>query len=828
MRPETTSLQDAEAMCKPYVCIHGHFYQPPRENPWSDMVECQPSASPYHDWNERITRQCYGPNAHARLPGEGGRILALLNNYEYMSFNFGPTLLSWLERFHPRVYLRILEADRAGIARYRGHGNALAQVYNHMIMPLAGRRDKLTQIRWGLTDFTRRFGRPAEGMWLAETAVDTETLDLMAREGVRFTILSPSQAAAVRPLDRDGRLAGPWHEPAGEGLDVSRPYRVILDREEHRHMDVFFYDGALSRAVSYEKALSSGETFLDRIVHAFDRFGDGPRLISVATDGETYGHHFKFGDMALAWLFDRLDAARTPELTNYGLFLERFPPDHEVKLVENSSWSCAHGVERWRSDCGCSVAGTPGWNQAWRGPLREGLTWLSAELARIFETHGGRLLKDPWEARDRYVSLFSEASPALRNRFLDRHQARTLDTRERVHAMKLLESQRMALYMCTSCGWFFDDISGIETVQVLRYAARAIELASRWAEQDLEAGLLVYLARAESNDAARGDGAMVYRREVWPARIDPSRAAAHYALAAAVGGEGPPAPNPFIPPVRPVEDRLRHGPDVWTRSGTVEVEDPATGERIERTFAVTAGLGEAPVCVVGDTDSMPDPHGVAERMGAHGSEHGGPPTDEILLGWAPGARTFGPDDLVPDAVWAMVREGDATVHSSLEEAMPPLAPTLRRLSPLIESAGDTPWGIPGHALPCVAAHEIIAATDPEGDARETDWGYLRRLATLAKDWPLPVNRAALTLRVHEFLRRRMESLASDPGQEGITPIIEVVALTQALGLECDLWEHQNSYYDLQVNDAFFRSLAPSPRARFLELGRRLGFVIEGD
>ncbi|HDR16106.1 MAG TPA: glycoside hydrolase, partial [Desulfobacteraceae bacterium] len=359
-----------------FVCIHGHFYQPPRENPWLDAVPCEPSAAPYHDWNRRITRECYGPNAVARIPGREGGILSLVDNYEYMSFNFGPTLLTWLLRHDPGVYRRILDADRKSIDRYHGHGNAIAQVYNHIIMPLASTRDKRTQIIWGMRDFEHRFGRRPEGMWLAETAVDSETLTLMAGEGIRFTILSPDQAEAVRPLGSKTRRV--WKEIDSGSLDTTKPYRVFPTGGGDRFIDVFFYNGAVSRGVAYEGLLASGEHYLSNIRDAANNGRRGPRLITVATDGESYGHHSKFGDMALAWLFKTLEKTTEMSVINPGAFLERCPPAWEAKIREASSWSCSHGVERWRADCGCNVTGTPGWNQAWRAPLRHGLERLSA------------------------------------------------------------------------------------------------------------------------------------------------------------------------------------------------------------------------------------------------------------------------------------------------------------------------------------------------------------------------------------------------------------------------------------------------------------------
>lgn len=505
-----------------YICIHGHFYQPPRENPWLETVELQDSAAPDHDWNERITRECYAPNAAARILDEAGWILRIVNNYAGISFDFGPTLLSWLEDKAPAVYGTILEADRESRARFSGHGSAMAQAYNHPILPLAVVRDKRTQILWGIRDFERRFGRAPEGMWLPETAVDLESLDIMAEQGIKFTILAPHQAKRIRALPE-----GPWTDVPAGTIDPTRAYDLRLHLG--RRLAIFFYDAPVSRAVAFEGLLSSGDQFVRRLLAAFAGERTGPQLVHIATDGETYGHHHDFGEMALAYALQRLRTSDAARLTNYGEFLERHPPSEEVEIFENTSWSCAHGVERWRSDCGCRTGGDPGWNQAWRAPLREALDWLRDRLAPLFEQAGGRLFKDPWAARDGYIDLVLDRGPDSVRRFFERRAARELGREDRVRALKLLELQRQALLMFTSCGWFFDDLSGIETVQVIRYAGRAIELAAELFNEDLEPLFLEKLGRARSNVAERGDGRRVYREKVKPARAEAGRVAAHYA-----------------------------------------------------------------------------------------------------------------------------------------------------------------------------------------------------------------------------------------------------------------------------------------------------------
>src|SRR5262245_44724829 len=510
-----------------FICIHGHFYQPPRENPWLEAIESQDSAYPYHDWNERITAECYAANARARILDGENRIVAMVNNYASLSFNFGPTLLSWLEAKRPDVYAAIRDADRASAARFSGHGSAIAQPFNHAILPLADARDKTTQVAWGVRDFERRFGRKPEGMWLPETAVDTASLEALAAAGIRFTILWPHQASHVRPVRGDG---GDWVAVPAEGIDPTRPYRVNLP--SGREIAVFFYDGPVSRAVAFDPVLlSRGDHFAERLIGAFDEARGRPEIVHVASDGETYGHHHRHGDMALAYALHTLEQAGQARLTNYGEFLEKHPPTQEVRIVESTSWSCAHGVERWRSDCGCQTNAHPGWTQAWRAPLREGLDALRDALAPLFESGARELLADPWVARDDYVDVILDRSPETLGRFFARHGPRAPKDGDRIRALKLLEMQRHVQLMYTSCGWFFDDIGGIEARQILQYAGRALELAhDLFPGIDLETPFLETLARAKSNVPETGDGRRIYEDSVRPARVSLSRVAAHYGV----------------------------------------------------------------------------------------------------------------------------------------------------------------------------------------------------------------------------------------------------------------------------------------------------------
>ena len=508
---------------KRYICIHGHFYQPPRENPWLEAIELQDSAYPYHDWNERITAECYAANSVSRVLDGENRIIELVNNYSKISFNFGPTLLYWLEAKAPSVYAAILEADRESQKNFSGHGSALAQVYNHMILPLANARDRYSQILWGIRDFERRFKRAPAGMWLPETAIDLQSLEILAELGIRFTILAPHQAGRIRRLG--GRA---WRDVSGGRIDPTQAYEQRLP--SGRRIALFFYDGPISRAVAFEGLLSRGEDFANRLLGAFTDDRDWPQLVHIATDGESYGHHHRFGDMALAYALNYIESNQLAQLTNYGEYLERHPPTHQVEIIEKTSWSCFHGIDRWWSNCGCNSGGHPGWNQAWRTPLRDALDGLRDSLALPFEDRGRELLKDPWAARNDYLSVINDRSTENAERFFDRHALRPLTDADKTTVLKLLELQRHAMLMYTSCGWFFDELSGIETVQVIQFAACAVQLAQELFGDSLESQFVERLALAKSNLPEHGDGRRVYERFVRPAMVDWERVGAHYAI----------------------------------------------------------------------------------------------------------------------------------------------------------------------------------------------------------------------------------------------------------------------------------------------------------
>ncbi|WP_029898907.1 DUF3536 domain-containing protein [Desulfohalovibrio reitneri] len=508
-----------------YICIHGHFYQPPRENPWLEEVELQDSARPFHDWNERITAECYRPNTVSRILDDEHRIKEIVNNFEKMSFNVGPTLLAWMERKAPETLEAIVEADVRSRDRFGGHGSAMAQVYNHMIMPLAGERDRRTQVHWGMEDFRRRFGRDPEGMWLPETAVDLESLDILAEFGVKFTILAPNQVSGVRRLGSDSE----FHDVSGDQADPTTPY--VCKLPSGREIALFVYDGPISRELAFEGLLTSGETFRNRLMGAFTENGrEWPQLVHIATDGETYGHHHRHGEMALSYALRLIEEDPEVGLINYGQYLEEHPPQYEIKIFENSSWSCVHGVERWKSDCGCNSGMHGDWHQKWRKPLRNAMNWLAGEAASIYEEQGPQLLRDPWKARDDYIHVLLDRSPENLDSFLSHHCTREVYGVERVRVLKLLELERYAQLIFTSCGWFFDEISGIETVQVIQYAVRAIQLAQELGAKDLSKKYVGRLSRAPSN--VFSNGAEIYSKLAKPAQVDMHRVCAHYAMSA--------------------------------------------------------------------------------------------------------------------------------------------------------------------------------------------------------------------------------------------------------------------------------------------------------
>jgi alpha-amylase/alpha-mannosidase (GH57 family) len=506
---------------KRHICIHGHFYQPPRENPWLETIETQDSAYPYHDWNERINAECYEPNAVTRILDDKGKITQIVNNYEKINFNFGATLLSWMEEFSPRVYDAIREADKLSVEQRGGHGNAIAQAYNHMIMPLANRHDKITQVVWGIKDFTHRFGRHPEGMWLPETAVDMDTLKILSEHNIKFTILSPRQAKKISPAGHNA-----WEDVSDGSVDTTMPY--LMKFPSGGEINIFFYDGGISHNIAFGDLLNKGENLSHSLLSVADNKRGVHHLIHVATDGETFGHHHKFGEMALAYCLNHIESNNIAKITNYGEYLELFPPTHEVEIIENSSWSCVHGIERWRNNCGCNTGMGHGWTQEWRKPLRQAMDWLRDRLIPVYEGEAPRYFSDPWSVRNDYIQVILDRSHENVDNFLNSHAQRDLTQEEKVRALKLLELERNAMLMYTSCGWFFDEVSGVENIQIMQYASKAIQYATEIQGLSPESEYLNYLKEAPSNKYE--NAAQVYEKFVKPAECDLLRVGAHYCI----------------------------------------------------------------------------------------------------------------------------------------------------------------------------------------------------------------------------------------------------------------------------------------------------------
>jgi alpha-amylase/alpha-mannosidase (GH57 family) len=612
------------SLVKRYACIHGHFYQPPRDNPWTGVVERQPSAGRDHDWNARVARECYVPNGEARVLDAAGRIVDLVDNYEWISFNYGPTLLAWFEKAHPDAYGRLQEADRLSAARLGGHGNAIAQAFHHTILPLSDPRDRRTEIRWGLADFEKRFGRKSEGMWLPECAVDDATLADLAREGVKFVILEPHQADAVRPL-----AGGEWLPADGE-LKTGEPY--LWRGEDGGEVALFFYDGPLSRAVAFERAMSDSRSYAARLAAAVPPAAEDG-LALAATDGESYGHHEPFAEMGLAHLMRYALPERGVVPVNPGWYLATHPPRFEVRLkMGGTSWSCAHGVERWRDDCGCG--GAPDRQQRWRKPLRAALERLRVQLAELFEREAKGLLPDPWAARDGYISLVLDRSDESVSRFLSAHAPAADSGEGRAKALRLLEMQRHSLMMFTSCGWFFDELSRLEPVQILLYAARAVELA-RGFGAELEPGLIADLKLAPSNESF-GDGAGVWEALVVPNVHTQDHVAAHYAVSLLFEDDAPDEIQgrrvDCLRLARRAEDGLA------VAAGRADFLEPATRERWSRCFFAAILPGQRVQAFVCGAD-LPEER--FEALLADAARGG----DSCLL---PPGRLFRLRDLRPD------------------------------------------------------------------------------------------------------------------------------------------------------------------------------------
>jgi alpha-amylase/alpha-mannosidase (GH57 family) len=802
-----------------FICIHGHFYQPPRENAWLESVELQDSAYPYHDWNERITAQCYATMATSRLLDEKGLIREITNNYARISFNFGPTLLTWLERHAPAVYASILTADQESRQRFSGHGAAIAQAYNHMILPLANRRDKETQVVWGIRDFERRFQRQPEGMWLPETAVDVETLDVLAEQGIGFTILSTRQARRIRRL-KDGN----WQEVGGGSVDPSRPYHVQLP--SGRHIAVFFYDDPISRAVAFEGLLADGDRFAHRLMDGFDETRQDTQLVNIATDGESYGHHFHKGNMALAFALDAIESRRLARLTVYGEFLELYPPEWEVEIHENTSWSCAHGIDRWRKGCGCNSGGRPGWRQTWRAPLREALDWLRDALIPSYEGKMTSLGMEPWAARNGYIRVIMEREASAVDAFLAGQTRQVLSAEDKTLALQLLELQRHAMLMYTSCGWFFDDISGLETVQVIQYAGRTLQLAKRAFGNGLEDDFMQRLEKAASNVREHLHGRRVYEKFVRPAMVDLTEVGAHYAMRS-LFEEYPQKATVHCYRVEQAFFRSQQVGRAKLAVGRVSVTSSITLESACLCFGAIHWGDHNINCCIGrcPQEAGPEEAFVEAVFGAFSRAEF--PTTLLALEKAIGASTYSLRDLFRDEqrrILQIVLEANLSnaeaVYRQIYEANAPLLLFLKDLM------------VPApRALAAAAEYQLNASIRRAFESTPFDLAQIRQLLEASAMHGVALDAAFLEIAI----RRRMEEIAEEFRQrpaetDALQQLNAIAGLLPDFPFEINLRSVQNIYHHILRNDApemMKRSRRREKKARhwvdvFLALGEKIG------
>jgi alpha-amylase/alpha-mannosidase (GH57 family) len=803
-----------------YLCVHAHFYQPPRENPWLESVEVQDSAYPYHDWNERVTAECYAPNAASRILNGDGRIRTIVNNYLKISFNFGPTLLSWMEEKSPALYASIQQIDRETVAEHAGHGSALAQPYNHMILPLANLRDRETQVVWGLRDFGHRFGRAPEGMWLPEAAVDLETLDVLASHGIRFTILSPFSAHRAR------RVGGTkWKDVSGGQIDPSRAYKIALP--SGRSISIFFYDGPASRAVAFEGILASGEAFAHRLLSTYSDTRDWTQLAHIATDGETYGHHKVHGDMALAYALHYIESNGLARLTNYAEFLERFPATHEVEIFENSSWSCSHGIERWRSDCGCNSGGNRGWNQSWRTPLRQALDWLRDTALPLYEQQAARLFRDPWQARDDYIGVILDRSRENVSTFLRRHMVLETPCPEQlILALRLLELERHLMLMYTSCGWFFDELSGIETVQIIQYAGRAVQLAgSLDPSRNLEGEFMEQLARAKSNIPEHGDGKKIYEKFVKPAMLDLKRVGEHYAVSSLFDDFGPEA-RVYCYDVSRQDLRSLVSGKTKLVAGRAEVRSRITWESSDLSFGVMH-LGDH--LISGGVREFAGP-GVYEKT-----------VNEITAVFNNGDftelmrevdRAYGGGK---NMLRVLFRDEQRRIVGQILEA--PIAEAELAYRQLYENRVPLMHFLAALNFPRVKALQVAAEFTLNEDLRraiEADDRKVERTRSILDE----IKRVGVSVdsTTAEFaMRGKLEHLAAqfraNPSSMGLLEqLLASVELALSLPFQVQFWKIQNEYFDVLTD--FYPQARKSPKAAekwlelFTQLGSKLSFHLE--
>ncbi|MFO1501976.1 MAG: DUF3536 domain-containing protein [Verrucomicrobiota bacterium] len=805
-----------------FLCIHGHFYQPPRENPWLEAIELQDSAAPYHDWNERITAECYAPNSCARILDGERRIAAIVSNYSKISFNFGPTVLAWMKDKMPDIHQAIVDADRLSRERFSGHGSALAQVYNHLIMPLANPRDQATQVDWGIRDFESRFGRKPEGMWLAETAADLATFKALADHGILFTILSPFQASRVREIGKRH-----WRDVDGGRIDPTRPYLVRLP--EGRTLTVFFYDAPVSQAVAFERLLASGELFANRLMSAFNDNRGWDQLVHIATDGESYGHHHRHGEMALAYALQYIEANQLARLTNYGEYLATHPATHEVQIHEKSAWSCSHGVARWMADCGCNSGGHAGWNQGWRTPLRHSLDWLRDQLAPLFEAKASEYLNDPWAARNAYISVVLDRSAENRERYFTEQARRPLSAEDKTVVSKLMELQRHAMLMFTSCGWFFDEISGLESVQVVQYAARTIQLATELFGQDLEPGFLERFEAAKSNIPEHRNGRCIYEKFVKPAMVDFEKAAAHYAISSVFQSYAHRS-RVFSFTFEDEQRQVLAAGKTKLAAGRTKILSEITHESDVFCYAILY-LGEHNL--TGGVRKFESEQAFLEMFAELKAAYDSADFAQVirLIDRHFGHSAYSLKSLFKDEQRRILKEILATTREDLESRFRLITERYTPLMRFLRSAGaPLPSG-----LQTVSDYILHRDIRSEFEADQIDQPRLAGLLQEAQGRVPDIFDAEMSYTITSRLERLMQELGQHPDDLGrIRELAQIAALVVPIPMGLNLWKVQNAY------GAMLQKVAPEYQTRatageaaasewikaFRELGDRLSFAVQ--
>jgi alpha-amylase/alpha-mannosidase (GH57 family) len=767
-----------------YICIHGHFYQPPRENPWLEDIELQDSAYPFHDWNERISEECYKANAASRILDKKGYIIKIANNYNKISFNFGPTLFAWMKRHQPEVYQSIVEADRLSQERFSGHGSAIAQAYNHMIMPLANRQDKYTQVLWGIRDFENHFARKPEGMWLPETAVDYETLEVLAEFNIKFTILAPHQAARIKKMEKDAT----WQEIKENTINYRLPYLCTLP--SGKTISIFFYSGSLAHEVSFGNLLLNGENFARQLMAGFSKDSGRAELIHIATDGETFGHHHRFGDMALSYCLDHIEKNNLARITNYGEYLELNPPDCEVQIVENTSWSCPHGVERWRNNCGCKAGGHPDWQQNWRKPLREAMDWLRDKSIETFERGASAYFKDIWQVRNEYIAVVLNRSTESIGEFMENFALHHLSEEEVIRALKYLEMQRNAMLIYTSCGWFFDDISRIETIQNMRYAARCMQLINELDAIDLEEEYIKRLEDAPSNVHLYKNGAGVYQIKVKPVTLDLLRVGAHYAISALFNGK---EKNVYSYQISEDEiERIENG-QLKMAIGYTSVCSEVTLEKEKICFAVLHLGGHNVNGGVKRFENEETYQKMVKEITASFKEAN--VIEMVILM----DKHFGTNSY---SLWYMFKDEQRRVIEKILE--PPLAEIDRNFARIyIDNQNIISFlrqsNIPVPRSLSLITEQVINQELKKIFSQESiDLEKLNGLLQEVERWSIDIDQTAFQFKVVEWINGVMEEVRKKPFQvKSLLEITGVLKKMKDFEIELNLWEAQNTFFDIK-------------------------------